>query len=73
VIFSELRDGLISMNIRLEDSEVRALFNRLDADRDGSVTNYELYSALCSALEGTPKYSSHKFTSIDTVMWLIKK
>jgi Ca2+-binding EF-hand superfamily protein len=73
ISFSELRDGLNSMNVRLEDTEVRNLFNRLDTDHDGTVTNYELYSAICAALEGTAKYSAHKFTSVDTVMWMIKK
>jgi|LauGreDrversion4_2_1035121.scaffolds.fasta_scaffold17702_1 Ca2+-binding EF-hand superfamily protein len=61
------------MNVRLEDSEVRSLFTRLDVDRDGSVTNYELYAAIFTALESSPKYNSHKFTATDTVMWMIKK
>jgi Ca2+-binding EF-hand superfamily protein len=34
------------MTVRLEDSELRSLFSRLDADHDGSVTNYELYQAI---------------------------
>jgi Ca2+-binding EF-hand superfamily protein len=34
------------MTVRLDDSELRNLFTRLDADHDGTVTNYELYQAI---------------------------
>jgi Ca2+-binding EF-hand superfamily protein len=37
------------------------------------VTNYELYSAIFTALESSSKYQSHKFTSVETIMWMIKK
>ncbi len=43
------------MNVRLSDMEVRQLFQYLDADHDGSVTNYELYSAICLAIEAAPR------------------
>lgn len=46
VSFQELRDGLRSMKVAVNDNEVRALFSRLDADHDGSVTNSELYDAI---------------------------
>ena len=34
------------MKVAINDNETKALFNRLDADHDGSITNQELYDAI---------------------------
>jgi Ca2+-binding EF-hand superfamily protein len=36
------------MKVAINDNETRALFNRLDADHDGNITNQELYDAINS-------------------------
>ena len=46
ISFQELRDGLRSMKVSINDNEARALFNRLDADHNGNVTQDELYGAI---------------------------
>ncbi len=48
ISFRELREGLRSMNVHLSDNEIHALFHLLDADRDGEITQEELYNALIS-------------------------
>jgi Ca2+-binding EF-hand superfamily protein len=46
VSYQELRDGLRSMKVALNDNEVKALFTRLDTDHDGNVSQEELYDAI---------------------------
>lgn len=46
VSFLELTEGIKSMGIQAKKSELIEIMNRIDADRDGFITQSELYSAL---------------------------
>jgi len=46
ITFQELCDGLSKLNISVSNSDKQALMNRLDIDRDGKITEYELIRVL---------------------------
>jgi Ca2+-binding EF-hand superfamily protein len=46
ITFQELCDGLSKLNISVSHSDKQALMNRLDIDRDGKITEYELIRVL---------------------------
>jgi Ca2+-binding EF-hand superfamily protein len=48
ISFQELCDGLAKLSIPVSQQDKKALMDRLDIDRDGSVTETELYKALSS-------------------------
>lgn len=72
--FKEMRDGLNSMNVHLSDNQIHALFHFIDLDRDGEVTQEELYNAVLSKEKYTknPKIGSQRI-NVDHVLDLIKK
>jgi Ca2+-binding EF-hand superfamily protein len=48
ITFSELCDGLASLNLSVSPADKQSLMDRLDIDRDGRITEKELYRALQS-------------------------
>jgi Ca2+-binding EF-hand superfamily protein len=46
ITFQELCDGLSKMNLNVSMQEKQALMERLDIDRDGRITEKELYRVL---------------------------
>jgi Ca2+-binding EF-hand superfamily protein len=46
ITFQELCDGLSKMNLNVSISEKQALMDRLDLDRDGRITEKEIYRVL---------------------------
>ena len=72
--FKELREGLKSMNVHLADNEIHALFHFIDVDRDGEITQEELYNAVISKDKYTknPRIGQQKI-NVDHVLDLIKK
>ena len=60
------------MKVALSDNEVRALFNRLDADHDGSVTSEELFVAISAASgsrgTGIGGYSSSASSQMNSIL-----
>ena len=74
VSFKELREGLMSLNVHLSDNEIHALFHRLDADRDGNITQEELYNAILTKEKYTknPNILQSKVNT-DHVLRLIRK
>ena len=46
ITFQELCDGLVKMNFNISISEKQALMDRLDIDRDGRITEKEIYRVL---------------------------
>lgn len=49
ITFSELCDGLAKMGLNVSLSEKQALMDRLDLDRDGKITEKEMYRVLQNA------------------------
>ena len=46
ITFTELCDGLLKLNIMVAGTDKRALMERLDLDRDGKITEHELYRVI---------------------------
>lgn len=46
ITFSELCDGLQKINITVNSGDRKALMDRLDIDKDGKITEHELYRVL---------------------------
>lgn len=73
--FKEMREGLKSLNVHLADNEIHALFHLVDVDRDGEITQEELYNAVLSKdkyYKLNPKIGQQK-VNIDHVLNIIKK
>lgn len=72
--FKEMREGLRSMNVHLSDNEIHALFHLVDVDRDGEITQEELYNAVLSKEKycKNPKIGQQKI-NIDHVLNIIKR
>ena len=72
--FKELREGLNSLNVHLADNEIHALFHLVDVDRDGEITQEELYNAVMAKEKNfkTVKIQQSK-VNVDHVLNIIKK
>lgn len=73
--FKEMREGLRSLNVHLSDNEIHALFHLVDVDRDGEITQEELYNAVLtkeSFFKKNPKIGQQK-VNVDHVLNIIKK
>jgi hypothetical protein len=46
ITFQELCDGLLKLNIMISQSDKKALMDRLDIDRDGKITEHEMFRVL---------------------------
>lgn len=46
ITFTELCDGLIKLNIMISQADKKGLMDRLDIDRDGKITETEIYRVL---------------------------
>jgi Ca2+-binding EF-hand superfamily protein len=46
ITFSELCDGLIKLNIMISQADKKALMERLDIDRDGKISETEIFRVL---------------------------
>ena len=46
ITFNELCDGLLKLNIMISQQDKRELMDRLDIDRDGKITEHELFRVL---------------------------
>ncbi len=71
VSYQELRDGLRSMKVAINDNETKALFSRLDADHDGNVTNSELYDAIVAYSGNTSGGTSIPSNQINNILMRI--
>ena len=48
ITFQELCEGLVKINILISNQEKQALMSKLDIDRDGKITEKEIYRVLSS-------------------------
>ena len=52
ISIDELSQGLKSINVRISEKEKLALMKELDKDRDGGISEQELFNALAQEADG---------------------
>ena len=63
ITFQELCDGLGKLNIFVTQHDKKALMDRLDLDRDGRITETEIYKALSVSSSGGDKGGAASYGS----------
>lgn len=52
ISIDELSQGLKSINVKISEKEKLALMKELDKDRDGGISEQELFNALAQEVDG---------------------
>ena len=77
--FEELGEGLKSIDIRISDKEKLALMKALDQDRDGGISEIELYDALAANEKKSnvakilPGFSQQTISGMGVILSKIRK